>query len=53
MKEDSGSRFIKNVLETGSVMAMIISWSIHKSVLWAVIHGLLSWFYVFHYLINK
>lgn len=37
----------------GSALAITISWSINKSVLWAIIHGLFSWFYVIYYLIVR
>ncbi len=33
----------------GSALAIAISWSVNKSILWAVIHGLLSWLYVLYY----
>jgi hypothetical protein len=34
----------------GTALAITISWSLNKSVLWAIIHGILSWFYVVYYL---
>ena len=37
----------------GSALAVTISWSLHKSVLWACIHGIFSWFYVIYYLIQR
>jgi hypothetical protein len=30
----------------GSALAIAISWSEHHSILWAIIHGFLSWLYV-------
>ena len=33
----------------GTALAISISWSANKSLLWAVIHGLLSWIYVVYY----
>jgi hypothetical protein len=33
----------------GSALAIAISWSLHKSIIWAVIHGFLSWLYVLYY----
>lgn len=33
----------------GTALAIAISWSANKSLIWAVIHGLLSWFYVIYY----
>lgn len=42
---------IKSGITMGSALAMIISWSLYQSVIWAVIHGLFSWVYVLYYLI--
>jgi hypothetical protein len=33
----------------GSSLAMVISWSVHQSILWAIVHGFLSWLYVIYY----
>lgn len=37
----------------GSALAITISWSLHKSVLWAIIHGIFSWLYVIYYLVTR
>jgi hypothetical protein len=37
----------------GSALAITISWSLHKSVLWAIIQGFFSWFYVIYYLLTR
>jgi hypothetical protein len=37
----------------GSALAIAISWSANKSILWAIIHGLFSWFYVIYYALFK
>jgi len=37
----------------GSALAITISWSLHKSILWAIIHGVLSWFYVVYYILIR
>jgi hypothetical protein len=37
----------------GSAIAVAISWSLHKSILWAAIHGFLSWFYVLYYAFTR
>jgi len=37
----------------GSCLAMVISWSLHHSVLWTILHGLLGWFYVVYYLVTR
>lgn len=33
----------------GTALAIAISWSANKSILWAVIHGVLGWLYVVYY----
>lgn len=43
--------FIKSGITMGTGLAMVISWSLNTSVLWAIIHGLLSWIYVVYYLL--
>lgn len=37
----------------GSALAIAISWSINKSILWAILHGLLGWIYVIYYAVNR
>jgi hypothetical protein len=36
-------------ISMGSALAMTISWSVHKSILWAILHGVCSWLYVIYY----
>jgi len=36
----------------GSALAIAISWSVNKSLFWAIIHGLLSWLYVVYYAVR-
>lgn len=35
----------------GTIIAMVLSWSRNKSILWAIIHGLLGWLYVIYVII--
>ena len=37
----------------GSALAITISWSANKSILWAIIHGACSWFYVLYFALFK
>lgn len=37
----------------GSALAIAISWSLHKSILWAIVHGFFSWFYVIYYALTR
>ena len=37
----------------GSALAMAISFNVNQSVLWAILHGLFSWFYVIYFAVFK
>lgn len=37
----------------GSALAMVISWSVNHSILWAIVHGLLSWLYVIYFALTR
>ena len=37
---------VKTGVTFGAVLAIVISWSYNHSVLWAILHGILSWIYV-------
>jgi hypothetical protein len=37
----------------GTALAIAISWSQNQSILWAIVHGLLSWFYVVYYALTR
>ncbi|WP_372732642.1 hypothetical protein [Novosphingobium sp.] len=37
----------------GSAIAVAISWSLHKSIVWAAIHGVLSWLYVIYFALTR
>ena len=36
----------------GTALAITISWTANHSILWAIVHGILSWIYVIYYLIR-
>ena len=40
---------VDHFMVAGAPLAMIISWSVNKSILWAILHGIFSWFYVIYY----
>ena len=37
----------------GSVIAIVASWDRNKSILWAILHGILSWFYVIYFAFTR
>ncbi|HFK5569089.1 TPA: hypothetical protein ACG0AO_000878 [Elizabethkingia meningoseptica] len=44
---------INSGLELGAIIAVVISWGRNKSILWAIIHGILGWIYVIYYAIIR
>lgn len=44
---------ITNGIGLGSVIAGVTSWERNKSVLWAIIHGFLSWIYVIYFVLTR
>jgi len=44
-----GSTVIKYGISYGGVVAMILSYSVNKSILWMLIDGWLSWLYVIYF----
>ena len=45
----TGRAVVKAGVSFGSALAMVISWTANKSLLWVIVHGLLSWIYVVYY----
>jgi hypothetical protein len=46
-------KVVKSGVGFGSALAIAISWSVHKSILWAIVHGILSWIYVIYYALTR
>lgn len=36
-------------LGLGSIIAVVCSWQRNRSILWAILHGILSWIYVIYF----
>lgn len=43
----------KSGISFGTALAIVISWSLHHSILWAILHGLLSWLYVLYFVLTR
>ena len=37
----------------GSVLAVVCSWQRNRSILWAILAGILSWFYVIYFALTR
>ena len=44
---------VKTGVGFGTVLAITISWSVNQSILWAILHGIFSWFYVIYYVLVR
>lgn len=44
---------VNNGIGLGSAIAVAISWSNNRSILWAIVHGLLSWLYIIYYYFTR
>ncbi len=53
ISSDMKETVIKNGVGFGSVIAAITSWERNKSILWAILHGIFSWFYVIYFAITR
>jgi len=40
-------------LGLGSVIAVVCSWQRNRSILWAILAGILSWFYVIYFALTR
>lgn len=46
-------RIVREGVGFGSALAIAISWSLYKSIFWAIVHGIFSWFYVIYYICTR
>lgn len=44
---------IRSGVGLGSVLAVVCSWQRNKSILWAILAGLLSWLYVCYFALTR
>ena len=52
-KESKASSAASGGIGFGCALAMAISFSVNKSILWAILHGVCSWIYVAYYAIVR
>ena len=57
VKEEIASLRLENALRGLAILvnclAVTISWSLHKSVFWAFVHGFFGGFYIIYYLVTR
>jgi hypothetical protein len=52
-KRNRGGEVARAGITMGTALAIAISWSLHQSILWAIIHGFFSWLYVIYYAFTR
>jgi hypothetical protein len=40
-------------ISLGAAIAVTVSWSLHHSLVWAIVHGFFGWFYVIYYALTR
>ena len=50
---ETRTEIVKTGITFGTALAMAISFNVNRSVLWAILHGLLSWIYVIYYVLVR
>jgi hypothetical protein len=50
---ERGGSAAKAGIGLGSAIAVAVSWSINKSLVWAIIHGVLGWLYVIYFALTR
>ena len=44
---------VRKGMGVGVVLALTISWSVNKSILWALFHAVCGWLYVLYYAASR
>jgi hypothetical protein len=44
---------VSHGISFGSALAIAISWTTHKSILWAILPGFFGWFYVIYHAVTR
>jgi len=52
-KNNIRSKAIDGGIGLGSIIAVVASWSRNKSILWAIVHGLMGWIYVVYFVFTR
>jgi len=47
------AEIVRSGITFGTALAIAISWSANQSILWAIVHGLLSWIYVIYFAFTR
>lgn len=55
--QEATNTTVKTVTQSGvglgSIISVVASWDRNKSIFWAILHGILSWFYVIYFAFSR
>ena len=49
----TGTTVVQNGIGIGSAIAIVCSWERNRSILWAILAGIFSWFYVIYFALTR
>ncbi|MGB3297030.1 MAG: hypothetical protein WBA76_02080 [Phormidesmis sp.] len=49
----AGTTVVQNGIGIGSAIAIVCSWERNRSILWAILAGIFSWFYVIYFALTR
>lgn len=47
------TEYVSHGIGIGSAIAIVCSWHRNRSILWAILAGILSWFYVVYFAVTR
>lgn len=53
LAEVTGIQATQTGVGLGSIIAIVCSWQRNRSILWAILAGFLSWFYVIYFALTR
>ena len=53
LAEAQNTVYVSNGLGFGAALAIVCSWQRNRSILWAILAGIFSWFYVIYFAITR
>ncbi|MGA8221792.1 MAG: hypothetical protein WB780_09070 [Candidatus Acidiferrales bacterium] len=51
MSDSGGDGCLTGLYSLGASLAVVLSWERNHAILWAAIHGFISWIYVIYYVV--
>ena len=48
-----GAVAVQSGIGLGAVIAVVVSWQRNRSILWAILAGVFSWFYVIYFALTR